>query len=265
MALEDLERLADLREKGIINEEEFAKLKKRTLGGTAERRKLPTGLDLLDARLEGGVLSGSVVTINADPLAMPEVFLYKFTEARRTIYVTTERKAEYVQEEMNTMGIRPFDIKFVDIYSHHYLDEYGELRTGGEYEDRRTLDYVLETLKKIRMEEKEANIIFDNFSFFGELEISMSQVHMILNYLYEMTKDLNGLTFLLNHTQTDYFSGLLESGSDVVMRAETVEGDDAIGKRLFIPKLRGGTPPERYIKYSIEEETGIKVETGRLV
>lgn len=265
MALENLERLADLYEKGIIDEEEFEKLKSRTRGSTVDRRKLSTGLDLLDARLGGGILSGSVVTVNAEPLAMPEVFLYHFTESRKTVYFTTERKAEYVEEEMAGFDIAPVDLEFIDIYSHHYLDEYGELRTGDEYEDRKTVEFILDTLKKLRMENEGINIVFDNFSLFEELEVPPSEVHMMVNYIYEVSKEINGLTFLLNYDTAGGFSGLLESVSDVVMRAETTESEESIGKQLYVPKLRGGSPPERYLKYSIEEGRGIKVETGRLV
>lgn len=265
MEEKELERLTDLHDKRILTDAEFQRLKERATGEPSERKRLATGLHLLDTRLGGGIMSGSTVAFTADPLAMPEVFLYQFSEARRTVYFTTDRKAEYIREDLASSSFEPGEVDFVDIYSQHFLDSHGKLRTGGSYEDRRTVEFVMERVKRVRGDEKEVNIIFDTFSFFEELEMSKRQIHLLLNYVYEMTKSVNGLTYLLSTSSTEWFNQLLESSCDVVMKGEVVDRQNSLGKRLYIPKLRGGTPPESGIKYAVDAETGIQVDTSRLV
>jgi len=265
MAVEELERLADLWEEGALTDEEFKRLKQKSVETVSERKTLATGPHILDNRLGGGLLSGSVVALSADPLAMPEVFLYKFSETRKTIYFSTERRADFVRQDVQASPFNPQELEFVDIYSHHYLDDHGEFKMGSGYEDRQTLEFVMDRLKRIRADEEEVNIIFDCFSFFEELDISRKQVHTLLNYVYEVSRDVNGLTYLLNTSSTTWFNEMLESDCDAVMKAEIVDREDDIAKRLYVPKIRGGSPPERSIKYEVEADSGIRVDTSRLV
>lgn len=264
MADVELKRLQDLYDNGVLTDEEYQRLRERA-EEVPEREVLSTGMHLLDTRLNGGILSGSLVALIADPLAMPGMFLYHFCESRRTVYFTTDRKAEYVRQDIASSNFEPKELQFVDVYSHHYHDDRGDLRTGGDYEDRRTLDFVMDRLKRMRVEEEGINIVFDSFSFFENLELQTRQVHLLLNYIYETSKDVNGLTYLLSNSSTEDFNNAMESTCDVVMRAEVDEAEKAMKKVLYIPKLRGGTPPDTAVKYAVESDTGIKVDTSRLV
>ncbi len=264
--IQNLEKLAALYERGVIDDEELAVLKKRTLGGkTSEREVLHTGLHLLDTRLGGGILSGSVVGLVADPLAMPEVFLYQFCEARETHYFNMERRPRFVMEDMSEAGFDAGRVNFVDVYSNYFLDPHGEFRSGDEYEDRNIVEFIVDRLRKLSMEKEGVNVVFDDFSFFEELKVSWGQVHMMLNNIYEATKRMNGHTYILDHGRSEKVTDLLKSECDTVMSAEVVQDEDAMKKVLYVPKIRGGTPPESGIKYTVDSDHGIRVETGRLV
>ena len=48
-----------------------------------------TGIAALDRSLGGGVPAGSVIYILADPESMSEIFLYQFTQPRKTCLLYT--------------------------------------------------------------------------------------------------------------------------------------------------------------------------------
>jgi len=60
----------------------------------------PTGITILDIRLDGGLPEGSLVCVYANPISMPEVFLYQFASVKKTYYFNTSRPAQYIQRNI---------------------------------------------------------------------------------------------------------------------------------------------------------------------
>lgn len=63
--------------------------------------RLPTGIDVLDRRLGGGLPAGSVVALSAPPASQSELLLYELTAARPTLYLSTDRRKEAVSDAID--------------------------------------------------------------------------------------------------------------------------------------------------------------------
>ena len=53
--------------------------------------RLPTGIDVLDRKLDGGIPPGSVLLYESSPASQGELLLYELAAPRETLYVTTDR------------------------------------------------------------------------------------------------------------------------------------------------------------------------------
>lgn len=101
------------------------------------RKLKTTGISILDRTIGGGVPEGSMVYVSADPISMYEVFLYQFTQSRKSYYFTTERRPRYIKKDIEDLGFDADDrqIIFIDVYSQYYFTPTGEIisSVGNEY------------------------------------------------------------------------------------------------------------------------------------
>jgi len=101
------------------------------------RKLKTTGISILDRTIGGGVPEGSMVYVSADPISMYEVFLYQFTQSRKSYYFTTERRPRYIKKDIEDLGFDADDrqIIFIDVYSQYYFTPAGEIisSVGNEY------------------------------------------------------------------------------------------------------------------------------------
>ncbi len=232
----------------------------------AEKQNRTTGISVLDRTLGGGLPSGSVTYMYADAKSMAEVFLYQFTQARKTYYFSNERRPQYVLHDIGNFGFKTSDIVFVDIYSEYYFTAHGEMvdNVGNEFVDAKIVEFTEYNLKKILAEEEEdINIIFDTFSFYLNLKVNPGLIKRLINIIYETTKNLNCLSFLygLKDThQTNLENEILKS-SDVIFDVEIDKTSDKISNRLSIPKLRGRTPTIEMIRFKVGD--GVQIDTTK--
>ena len=101
---------------------------------------LPTGLPTLDKELDGGLLPGSLVYLTADPMTMGEIFLYQFIQQRPSYYINTERKPEYILNNLKQFGFEISGIKFIDIHEKYY-ENVSKLLDRGELRDYRVTGF----------------------------------------------------------------------------------------------------------------------------
>lgn len=225
-----------------------------------------TGIAMLDRNLGGGIPSGSVIYFLTDPMSMSEVFLYQFTQARKTYYFTTERRLKFVERDINNLGFKTNNVTFIDIYSEYYMTPHGEMvdTVGNELVDSKIIEFTEYNLHKIRnLAEKDVNVIIDSFSFFLSLNVNPGRIKRLLNIIYEMTKETETLTFLYSMKGTfknELMTEVLKV-SDVVFDIELGKSADKLVNRLSVPKIRGMTPTGEVFKFKVGD-SGVEIDTS---
>ena len=232
----------------------------------AEKQNRTTGIEVLDRTLGGGLPSGSVTYIYADAKSMAEVFLYQFTQARKSYYFSNERRPQYVMHDIESFGFKTSDIVFVDIYSEYYFTAHGEMvdNVGNEFVDAKIVEFTEYNLKKILAEEEEdINIIFDTFSFYLNLKVNPGLIKRLINIIYETTKNLNCVSFLygLKDTHQKNHENEILKSCDVIFDVELEKTADKISNRLSIPKIRGRIPTTEMIRFKVGD--GVQIDTTK--
>jgi archaellum biogenesis ATPase FlaH len=228
---------------------------------------LSSGIFVLDRSMGGGLPAWSVVYISASTKSMSEVFLYQFTQSRKTFYFCTERRTKYVKQDIQNMNFDPSDVVFVDVYESYFLSPHGEMidNVGNEYVDAKIIEFTEYNLKSILAEAEvnEVNIIIDTFSFFLNLNVNRGAIRRLLNIIYETTKETGGLTFLygLKDTQDKKLENEILNTCDGIFDVDLEKTGDKIVSKLSIPKIRGMTPTAEMIKFKIGE--GIQIDTSK--
>jgi KaiC/GvpD/RAD55 family RecA-like ATPase len=225
---------------------------------------VPTGIVLLDRRLDGGLPAGSFVCVHADPIAMPEAFLYQFATVMKTYYFTTSRPAKFVRRDMEKLRLDVQHVQFVDIFSQYYLNEYGQFIVEDKYRDKEIFDFVGDRLAKIQEEEKgEYNIVIDSLSFFLNLSVEWGLKEWLLNKLYSISKERGVVVYcylIKDLHPPDVVNKVLDI-SDVVFQVEAERVGERIVSKFAVPKLRGKMPVMEYFRFTVEE--GVQVDTSR--
>jgi KaiC/GvpD/RAD55 family RecA-like ATPase len=225
-----------------------------------------TAISILDRTLGGGLPSGSVVYIYADAKSMAEVFLYQFTQARKTYYFSAERHPKYVMNDIKNYGFKLDNITFVDIYSAYYITAQGEMvdNVGNEFVDAKIVEFTESNLKKITAEgSADINLIFDSFSFYLNLHVNPGAIKRLMNVVYEATKKLNCLSFLygLKDTHERNLENEILKSCDVIFEVDIEKNSEKISSLLSIPKLRGRVPSTEMLKFKVGD--GIQIDTTK--
>ncbi|WP_242492669.1 DUF7125 family protein [Methanolobus psychrotolerans] len=226
-----------------------------------------TGILVLDRTLGGGLPTGSLTYFSADPRSMSEVFLYQFTQSRKTYYFTTCRRPRFVLNDVIKLGFDPTNIIFVDIYSEYYCTTCGDMsnNVGNEFIDSKIIEFTEYNLRNIANDSngEEVNIIFDSFSFFMELAVNKGHIKQLVNLLYETTKDLGCLTYLfgLKNNKAEDVENFTFNICDVIFESILDKGADKVISKLAIPKIRGMVPSTEIIKFKIGE--GVQIDTSK--
>ncbi|MEM3085976.1 MAG: RAD55 family ATPase [Halobacteria archaeon] len=228
-----------------------------------------TGIDILDRSLDGGLPAGSVVYLSVDPHSMAEAFLYQFSSIRKTYYFTTSRRPAHVARNITDMNFDTENITFVDVFSHYYLDAYGEPaeNIGDVQRDREVLDFTERQLKQIRDGHKdsdgELNIIFDNFSFYLHLGAPPARLLRLANLAYEISKQTKALTYLfaLRGAHPEAVENGVMNVSDAIFHVESERVGDKVAHKMSIPKIRGRPSSMVVLRFKVQD--GIRIDTSR--
>lgn len=228
---------------------------------------LSSGIYVLDRSIGGGLPAGSVVYFSASTKSMSEVFLYQFTQARKTYYFCTERRPKYTKQDILHMNFDTKDVVFVDVYGSYYLTAHGEMidNVGNEYVDAKIIEFTEYNLQNILSEESETevNIIIDTFSFYQNLNVNRGAIRRLLNIIYETTKETGGLTFLygLKDANSNFMENEILNICDAIFDVDLEKTGDKIVSKLSVPKIRGMNPSAEMIKFKIGD--GIQIDTSR--
>lgn len=221
---------------------------------------LSTGLPTLDKELDGGLLPGSLVYLMADSMTMAEIFLYQFIQQRSSYYVNTERKTEYIINNLKQFGYDESKIKFIDVHEKYY-DKGSKLLNGGIIKDYMILDFLIKQLELI--DAKEINLIIDTITFFEHLDVKRSKFKEMVDIIYDTIKRTEGLGFLygLKVDKRSIIEDELINICDAVFDVSLTKKTDKSTTELTIPKARDRPIHGNVLKFKIEG--GIIMDTSR--
>lgn len=201
---------------------------------------LPTGIDVLDRLLDGGIPAGSVVVLSASPASQSELILYQLTAARRTLYLSTIRSPAAITDAFERTKTPIGNPNVREVPGDAPLDHAARmLRTLPE---RSTL--ILDPIDPLeRLDEHRYR------HFMNEL-----QTHMINTESVAFLHGIEGRNVPSLRDTTEYMA-------DVVFDLETQVTGDSLENRLAVPKFRGGRAMDEPIKLQLREQ--VSIDTSR--
>ncbi|MFC7186532.1 RAD55 family ATPase [Halorubrum yunnanense] len=196
---------------------------------------LPTGISVLDREFGGGIPSGSVVALKAEPASQSELILDRFSRVRECRYLTTVRSADAVEASLapGDDGTIVRDATGDDPLA-TVLDAAAALPDGG-------------------------TVVVDSV---GPLEAGEGYGEF-LSDLRRRVADAGGLVVLhaLKAGAPDRNRIVTEQVADVVFDLRTTVTGTEIANRLVVPKFRGGAALEEPLKLKLTDS--VSVDTSR--
>ena len=205
---------------------------------------LPTGISVLDREFNGGLPSGSVVVLKADPASQSELILDRFTRVRGCRYLTTVQPVAAIEDALtldtDDSGTGDdTDVRAVD--SHDSFDEL--LGLAADLPERGTV--VIDSVDALETRERGDYVAF-------------------LNDLRRRAADADAMVLLhaLKADGDDAPNRLVtEQIADIVFDLRTTVTGTEIVNRLVVPKYRGGAALEEPLKLKLTDT--VSVDTSR--
>lgn len=202
--------------------------------------RLATGITVLDRQLDGGIPAGSIVLLEAEPASQSELFLYELTATRGTLYLTTVRSEQGVQDGLERATTRVGSPTVREVGGDAPLDKVNRL---------------VGTLPE------EANLIIDVADVLERYE--RSRYRHFLNSLQTTMVNTGGMALLhgLKGERVPDNRDMSRHVADVVFDLRTdIEGAE-VENRLVVPKFRGGKALAEPIKLKLAE--AVSIDTSR--
>ena len=200
---------------------------------------LPTGISVLDREFGGGIPSGSVVVLKADPASQSELILDRLARVRECRYLTTVRSVDAVEASI-TSDEEGDETVVIDAGGGDpfatVLDAAAELPDDGTV--------VVDSVEPLEIEDRAA---------YGEF----------LSELRRHVDEAGGLAVLhaLKGDIPDRNRVVTEQVADVVFDLRTTVTGTEIANRLVVPKFRGGAALEEPLKLKLTDS--VSVDTSR--
>jgi KaiC/GvpD/RAD55 family RecA-like ATPase len=249
--------------KEIAGENRGSRLSDAGAEAEAETTRLPTGVDILDRSLNGGLPSGSLVYFSANPKSMPEVFLYELTIPRKTYYITTHKNPRYIRRNMKELDFEGPGMEFIDLHTEYYKKILPNVADRKEASKKLILflDDWLESLRKSG--DKNFTIIFDNLSFLIEQGNEKDTLKRVLDSIYDILNDTNSICYLMivKGMHHESLENHIQYWCDVIFDIDLERKGDKIINKLTLPKIRGMSPITDYIKFKVTDR--ISIDTSR--
>lgn len=204
--------------------------------------RLPTGIDVLDRQIEGGIPPGSVVALQAPPNSQSELILQEIAEQRNTLYLSMEREKLDVQKHFPDSVI---DSKQL-VVRHPSLDQ--------------PLSNARDALRQVT---NQANIVIDTMQLLETNDDRPSNYIGFLNELFTQLDDTNSIAVLhcIKGHGTCGFRDTTLQMADIVIDLTVDASGEKVETQMSIPKFRGGAALKENIKLELIDE--VKVDTSR--
>lgn len=203
-------------------------------------RRLPTGIEVLDRKLSGGLPAGSVVALHAPPASQAELLLYELTVPRDTLYLTTERSAEAVGDAFERTAAPTGSPEIEHVGSQAPIDGVNQL---------------VQTLPA------ETTLVVDPVDLLERQE--PARYRRFMNTLQTAMVNTKSLAVLhcLDGTDPPPLRDITTYMADVVFSLDTRVSGESVENRLAVPKFRGGRALSETIKLELEER--VLIDTSR--
>lgn len=201
--------------------------------------RLPTGIDVLDQRLNGGIPAGSIAVLSAPPASQAELLLHAFTVPRETLYLTLERTEQAVSEALRRTAV-----------------ETGT-PTVRSPEDSRVTN-AIELLEALP---DRSTLIVDPHTVIERED--RSRFLEFMTRLRAHVSDTESLAVLhcLDGRTVPPLRDTTEHTADVVFRLATDTTGTTVENRLAVPKFRGGRALTETLKLRLTDH--VEVDTSR--
>jgi len=205
-------------------------------------RRLSTGIDVLDRQLDGGIPTGSIVLFSADPASQSELLLYEVTAVRMTLYLTTIRSDQAVQDALDRTSqyTAVGEPTIRDIGVEAPLDQANKLM--GTLASESTL--IIDSLDPLERQDP-------------------SRYRYFLNQLQTQMRNMESIAILhaMDGRSVPALRDVTEHMADVVFKLNTEIQGTEIVNRLSVPKFRGGRALDETIKLKLS--SGVSIDTSR--
>jgi DNA repair protein RadA/Sms len=201
---------------------------------------LPTGISVLDREFGGGLPSGSVVVLKADPASQSELIVGRFSRPRTCRYLTTVRSADAVEPTLS-LG-----------------DDDDEGETVVEETSRE--DPTEDVLAAASDLPEHGTLVIDSIEPLEAIE--GARYGSFLADLRRRVGDADGLAVIHAFKPKDGENRrLTEQIADVIFDLRTTVTSAEIVNRLVVPKFRGGAALEEPLKLKLTDS--VSIDTSR--
>ncbi|EMA50354.1 RAD55 family ATPase [Halococcus thailandensis] len=202
--------------------------------------RLPTGIDVLDNRLGGGVPAGSIVALSAPPASQAELLLAEFVVPRDTLYLALDRPAAVVSANIERTDVDTGDPTVRTIDADDPIDE--ALAVLDDLPERSTV--VVDPQSVIERAKRPAFLEF-------------------MTGLRRRVDDTGSIAVLhcLDGRDVSPLRDSTEHLADVIFRLTTDTTGATIENRLAVPKFRGGRALTETLKLTLTDR--VAVDTSR--
>jgi circadian clock protein KaiC len=215
--------------------------------------RIPTGIEGLDAMIEGGLIRGDMHLLAGAPgtgkTIIASTFAYNAVTKlkEKVVYATFEESAEYLMRNMKKLGIdlqaaeKGGSLKVIDL----------DALKGKELENN--IQLLISAVK----ETKSAILIIDSLTALLLATESKFELRAFMKSVYKTLKS-QGVTTLMTISQTPGAGfGIEGFVSDSVILVENIVDKDQYKTRLIILKMRGTEHSKRYHSVSFSPKMGV--------
>jgi len=204
--------------------------------------RIPTGIEGLDALIEGGLIRGDMHLLAGAPGTGKTIFASTFaynavtTQKERVVYATFEESTEYLVRNMKKLGI---DLTAAEKTGNLRVIDLDALK-GQELESN--VQLLISAVK----ETKSTMLIIDSLTALLLATESKFELRAFMKSVYKTLKN-QGVTTLMTISQTPGMGfGIEGFVADSVLLLENVVDKDQFKTRLIILKMRGTEHSKRY-------------------
>lgn len=200
---------------------------------------LPTGIEILDRKMDGGIPPGRLVVVSAAPASQSEALLYELATARSSLYVTTMRPSAQIEAILADASTGDTDHRVVEVDGERALGVVNLVERLPEHSH-----VVIDPMEPLEAQDADA---------FREFLVDLRDVleaTRSVAYLHCLT----GVDASPRRDVTAYMA-------DVVFDVTTQRHGDSMETHLSVPKFRRGRAPEDVVKLDLS--TGVSVDFSR--